>query len=675
MINLSTSPTHATVAPPSFGTHTHATHHSTHPRHPTSTRLSALCLGGGVLAVLLEDAEGLVDAGLEGRGVVHEVEELGGLHLEEHAGDLAGELLASDGLDAREEELAEVLAAVRRREGGEVAHVDGRVRHHHAGHLAGVAGVVVELAAGAAARAGGAGRVGAALGARGAATATAAAAATLAGAARAAGRHAGHRHRHHAGHGRALRRPARAAARRHLGRVAHGVAGHLAVEVDGDAHVELLAVLHAVGALGADEGGAVLLALGQSHVEGLDGDNLAVHLRDGLGGLLRGGEADKAKAAGDALGVAHDLGAGDVAKLGKGLAQGLVVDGLVQVLDVEVDALGLGVELAAARHVLRLEQLLALRLLLRAAGVDDVAANLLVVEGLDGGGSSLGRLKVDKAKAAAVVGLVAHDDVRGDGAVRLAERLEAGVVHRGRQVLQEDVGELQSLGAERRLAVALAHKLGRKDLLALNHLAVDHLNGLVRIGVVHKVHKAEPLALAALVGDDLAREDLAKVDKGVVEGLAVDVLLEVLDEDVAVAGAAQGGVAVRPHDAHRAALERLKVELLEGAAGLVVGVEVDVGVAEGAAGDGVAADADRGDGANSGVEALEEHGLVDVRVQVADVERDQRGGGVRGHAERQARRRASTGRRRRGHRGSRGRALVAELRVLLLHVHVAYHRV
>ena len=57
---------------------------------------------------------------------------------------------------------------------------------------------------------------------------------------------------------------------------------------------------------------------------------------------------------------------------------------------------------------------------------------------------------------------------------------------------------------------------------------------------------------------------------------------------------------------------------------------IDVGVAERAAGDGIAADADGGDGSD-GVEYFVEGGFVDGGVKVADVERgiDEVGGAAR----------------------------------------------
>jgi hypothetical protein len=55
-------------------------------------------------------------------------------------------------------------------------------------------------------------------------------------------------------------------------------------------------------------------------------------------------------------------------------------------------------------------------------------------------------------------------------------------------------------------------------------------------------------------------------------------------------------------------------------------VEVDVGVTEGAAGDGITADTDRGNRADR-VEHLEQHSLVDGGVELTNVERGRGGGG------------------------------------------------
>lgn len=57
----------------------------------------------------------------------------------------------------------------------------------------------------------------------------------------------------------------------------------------------------------------------------------------------------------------------------------------------------------------------------------------------------------------------------------------------------------------------------------------------------------------------LARQDVAKSREGVIEGLVVDGLVEIFDEDVAHATLPQRWIALGPHDAHRPALDHVEV--------------------------------------------------------------------------------------------------------------------
>ena len=183
-------------------------------------------------------------------------------------------------------------------------------------------------------------------------------------------------------------------------------------------------------------------------------------------------------------------------------------------------------------------------------------------------------------------------------------------------VLDVEVGPVllvRTLGA--------AHELADLDLLSVDEHAIELLDGGVGGlgGLV--VDVAVTLGVAGLgIAHDLAGEDVAEEGEGVVQLLVVDGLVQVLDEDVADVGAAEAGVALAPHDAAGAVLDLREVHGVEGALGVGEGVVVDVAVAEGAAGDGVAADTDGRDGAD-GVEDLEEEALVGVGGQVADVQR------------------------------------------------------
>ena len=128
------------------------------------------------------------------------------------------------------------------------------------------------------------------------------------------------------------------------------------------------------------------------------------------------------------------------------------------------------------------------------------------------------------------------------------------------------------------------------------------------------VHESVALGVGHLILGDLAAENVAKGGEGVVKSLVVDGSVEVLDEDVALAGLAQSRVTLRPHDAARLALDEGVVQLLESTLAIGAAVVVDIGVAERAAGDGVAADTDGGDLADGG-EELEELGVCGAGCQ------------------------------------------------------------
>ena len=82
----------------------------------------------------------------------------------------------------------------------------------------------------------------------------------------------------------------------------------------------------------------VLLPLGEGHVQWLGHDDAAVHLRHCLRGLFGRRETDEAESLRPSL-LRHDFGGRDSAEGTELLSQTLVVDRVVEVLDVEVDAL------------------------------------------------------------------------------------------------------------------------------------------------------------------------------------------------------------------------------------------------------------------------------------------------------------------------------------------------
>lgn len=65
----------------------------------------------------------------------------------------------------------------------------------------------------------------------------------------------------------------------------------------------------------------------------------------------------------------------------------------------------------------------------------------------------------------------------------------------------------------------------------------------------------------------LAGEDVAKGGEGVVQGLVVNGLVQVLDEHVAHAGLPEGGVSLGPHDADGLPFHHVKVHGVQGSLG------------------------------------------------------------------------------------------------------------
>ncbi|GKT65979.1 hypothetical protein ColTof4_03266 [Colletotrichum tofieldiae] len=445
-------------------------------------------------------------------------------------------------------------------------------------------------------------------------------------------------------------------------------------------HAELVASLDASLELAL----ANVLPLGKGDVEGLAVDHALVHLGDGLGGIVGVAEADEAKALALTVGllvrlllgllvaillllglrllglhlldlllglllvlvlllllrgtlvlvarvgsvVAHDLGGGDGAEVGKKLAELLIVNLVVKVLDVQVDALVL-VGLLHASSFVRLAQfLLALVLLLGSANVQVLSAEVLAVEVLNSLGGGLVGGEVDETEAAALALLVAGERGRGDiteGGEEVAELIVSDLVG---DVLDVDVGEVGLHLLKLALAVLLGDVVTDVDLLLVEKHAVNVLDGLGGSLIRLVVNESVALGVAVLVLGDLAAQDVAEGSEGVVQSLVVNGDVEVLDEDVALAGLAEGGVTLRPHDAARAALDESVVELLESLLTIGGGVVVHVRIAKRAAGNRITADTNGSDGANLG-EQLEEHGLGDGGVELANVERG-RGLGVGG---------------------------------------------
>jgi len=187
---------------------------------------------------------------------------------------------------------------------------------------------------------------------------------------------------------------------------------------------------------------ADLTALGERDIERLGTNHLIVHLCDGLGGFLGVGVADEPEAFGMIFFVAHDLGTGNGSERLELGAEFFIVDVVVQVLNVEVDAVILA-QLLHLGMLVRFPQLFLTFGLLLCPGDENLLAIMLaIVEGINSFGSIDVGLEVDESKAFALSLGVGLEDSGSDRS-ELGEHFpEFFLRDLSVQVLDVDVGEL-----------------------------------------------------------------------------------------------------------------------------------------------------------------------------------------------------------------------------------------
>ena len=198
-------------------------------------------------------------------------------------------------------------------------------------------------------------------------------------------------------------------------------------------------------------------ALGQRDVERFGTNHLVVHFCDGLSGLLGTRVANETEALGVIFIVTHNFGAGDGSEGLELRAKFFVVYVVVEVLDVEVNAL-IFAQLFHLGLLVGLPQLfLALGFLLRPGDEELPAIVLVVVEGIDRSCSIVVVLEVDKSKAFALSVGVGLKNGGGDRPKLSEYILEIFLRNLRVQVLDIDVGELFPL------LVNLSHAFLVKD--------------------------------------------------------------------------------------------------------------------------------------------------------------------------------------------------------------------
>lgn len=136
--------------------------------------------------------------------------------------------------------------------------------------------------------------------------------------------------------------------------------------------------------------------------------------------------------------------------------------------------------------------------------------------------------------------------------------------------------------------------------------------------VIFEVNETVAARLAIIISGDFARKDVAEKGKGIIQGLVVNGLVEVLHEHVGVTSLPQSGVPVRPHNTALLASDGGVVQGVQSTLSIGHVVEVDVGVTKRTASDRIPADANRGNGTDT-VEDLIEHSFSDIGLQVANV--------------------------------------------------------
>lgn len=144
-----------------------------------------------------------------------------------------------------------------------------------------------------------------------------------------------------------------------------------------------------------------------------------------------------------------------------------------------------------------------------------------------------------------------------DLAPLLEELLELGVSPLLRDVLDLEVVERRFLALGGLLVLAL-----HSQLLALEFLLVELLDGLQHLALLLEAHEPESLTVLLGVHGDLGAEHAAGVGESLCQLLGGDVFGQVLDDDVELGD--QLGVLDLPHQAEFLAVELLVVFVVEG---------------------------------------------------------------------------------------------------------------
>jgi len=259
--------------------------------------------------------------------------------------------------------------------------------------------------------------------------------------------------------------------------------------------------LAAGSVLGFELSTTLILTLSKGNVKGLALEHVSIHLSDGLGGFLRGGEADESESLALSGTVLLDVGAGDRAKFGEFLTDTVLIDFISQVLDVKVDTSILLLALDTELLELLTEFLFALGLLLGTANVKFVSIHIKSVHLGDGGSGGFGGLEVQETEPTRFAISINGDRAASDSTELFEHFFEISISGLGRQVLDVDVGEN---AFDDTSTVLLGLEGGDADSLLGDVLAVDTVDSLEGSLVTLVVHETISKGLTLAAGGDLA---------------------------------------------------------------------------------------------------------------------------------------------------------------------------
>jgi len=360
-----------------------------------------------------------------------------------------------------------------------------------------------------------------------------------------------------------------------------------------------------------------ILALGQSHINGLGSQHATVHLSYGLGGFFRFVEADKAKSLAVALFVGHDLDGSNATKLGESLSELLLINGIIEVLDIQVDSLPLVHALLFDLLELLAQLSFALTLLLGTTAVDVLLTNLLAVEITASLLSLFVRFEIDESKSLALSIRSTRDRSRSDLSVRLEKRIELRVFNSLIKVLDINVGE--SFLRVNGLAILLRHKHTDIDNLSVQQHAVNVIDGCVSILLGLVVDETITLRISLVISNNLARQDVTESAESVVQSLVVKSLVQVLDEDVGSSRLSDAWVTVRPHNTARTSLNQIVVKSINCTLSIISIVEVNISVSKRTTSHSVSAHTNGSNRAEL-LEHVKQQALSYLRIQITNIQ-------------------------------------------------------